>query len=92
MNETETLKQEMVKMREEISQLKSMLSVSTMPFELREQIRNEVTKGEDATTTVTRTQEIFLADLPVTLTLPVNPIGVVVLQWKGKEYKLPYIL
>lgn len=91
MNETEKLKQEIAKLREELYQLKSMLSVSTMPFELREIIRNEVTKGEDSQTAVTRVIEVDVGTIPTEITIPVNPIGIIVLQWKGKQYKLPYI-
>lgn len=69
----------------QVVDLSAMLQISTMPYDLKEIIRNEVIKGTDITAP-TRTETI--TGTPYELTLPINPNTLLVLKWRGKEYKL----
>jgi hypothetical protein len=78
-------------LKEKVKVLEDKLSLSTMPLEIREIIRAEVIKGENSDTP-TRQQTVSIGDLPVTLTLPINPTGFLVLKaTSGREYKVFYV-
>jgi hypothetical protein len=83
---------EQIKLLEDrIKVLENKLNLSTMPLEIREIIRAEVVKGENSDTP-TRQQTVSIGDLPVTLTLPINPTGFLVLKaTSGREYKVFYV-
>jgi hypothetical protein len=74
-------------LQRQIDELKKSLSDKDMPMELREIMRNEVIKDQlaenQATTTVTMSPG---GDI----TFPTPMTGVIILKWKGKEYKVPY--
>lgn len=87
--EISKLKSELETMKQQIADLQSALSIVGMPYELKEIIRNEVIKGEDSLQAPTRNETI--TGTPFDLVLPTNPVGTLVLQWRGKEYKIPYV-
>lgn len=76
-------------LKDELEQLKSMLTFSTMPFELKEIIRGEVIKSEDSLTSPT--QQLILTGEGEVITIGKLPTGVLVFQFKGKEYKIPFL-
>lgn len=86
MNNAELTK-EIETLKEEVKMLQGFLTNVGMPYELKEIIRNEVVKGEDSTQAVTQIIDIG-GDL---ITLPIQASGVLVLKWRGKEYKLLYV-
>lgn len=86
-------------MQEQIDQLKrqveeltnkvdSSFSLEGMSYNTKEIIRNEVIKGEDSITAPTRQYTVVNGQ---EITLPTNPTGILVLKWRGKEYKLFYV-
>jgi hypothetical protein len=81
------LQNQIDELRRQVEALSSMLTIQDMPYDLKEIIRNEVIKGEDSVTAVTR--DITITGTPYDLTLPVNPTGILVFNWRGKEYKIP---
>lgn len=83
------LKNEVEELKRQVNDLTIKLSVGSMPFEFKEQIRNEVIKGIDSITAVTRDEVI--ASTPYNLTVPVNPVGVLIFVSHGVEYKIPYL-
>lgn len=76
-------------LKDELEQLKSMLTFGTMPFELKEIIRGEVIKSEDSLTSPT--QQLILTGEGEVITIGKLPTGVLVFQFKGKEYKIPFL-
>ncbi len=87
--EVSKLKQEVEELKQQVKDLMAMLEVNTMPYELKEIIRNEVIKSEDSIQPLTR-EEIILG-VPTSIYVPVNPTGTLVLKWRGKEYKIFYV-
>jgi len=86
------MQEEIKILKEKVKVLEEKLQLATMPFEIKEIIRGEVIKDIDTLTASTRQQTIALPDLPVTLTLPVNPTGFLVLKaTSGREYKVFYV-
>jgi len=81
------LQQEIESLTTQVNELKSMLELNTMPYTLKEIIRNEVIKSEDSTQQLTRDEIIGLT----TITVPLNPTGTLVFKWRGKEYKIFYV-
>lgn len=88
MNNAELTK-EVESLKQQVADLQAMLSIVSMPYELKEIIRNEVIKQEDLTVAVTRT--VIIGETPTSITVPVNPTGTLVLKWRGKEYKIFYV-
>lgn len=80
--------QQLNDLQEQVKQLQDMLSVTNMPYELREIIRNEVIKNEDSTQTLTQTYNTSGGQ---TVTATKAYAGTLVLKWKGKEYIIPYL-
>jgi hypothetical protein len=79
-------------LEDRIKVLEDKLNLSTMPFEIKEIIRGEVVKDIDPLTPATRQESISIGDLPVTLTLPINPTGFLVLKaTSGREYNVFYV-
>lgn len=75
-------------LQQQIDELKQALDNRDMSMELRETIRDEVIK--DVTNT-TYTQDITITSVPVVLTgLPAVANGIVIIKWRGKEYKIPF--
>lgn len=73
-----------------ISDLEMKLAISTMPFELKEQIRSEIIKGEDSTASITRVEVIPAGG--ASITVPSNPTGTVVFKSPGgRQYTIPYL-
>jgi len=87
--EISKIKEEVATMKQQIEDLQSALSITGMPYDLKEIIRNEVIKQEDSTQAVTR--NIILSGDPESITVPTNPTGTLVLKWRGKEYKIFYV-
>jgi hypothetical protein len=83
------LQNQIDELQKQVDALSSMLTIQDMPYDLKEIIRNEVIKNEDSTTAVTRDE--IITGTPYTLNLPVNPSGVLVFKWRGKEYKIAYL-
>lgn len=83
------LQKQVDELTKQVANLTMKLGVGSMPFEFKEQIRNEVIKGIDSATAVTRSE--IVTSTPFDLTLPVNPIGVLVFISRGVEYKIPYL-
>lgn len=81
------MEQEIQQLKERIEKLERALTLSGMPYELKEIIRNEVIKGEDPT--VTLTQSYGLGETTVVAAKAYS--GVVDFEWKGRIYKIPYI-
>lgn len=71
----------------QVNQLQDMLTVTGMPYDLREIIRNEVIKNEDDTQALTEVYNVTAGSV----TAPKAYTGTLVLKWKGKEYKIPYL-
>ena len=84
MNTDERIKQ----LEEEVQALKQMLTLQGMPYELREIIRGEVIKGEDSL--ITKTQ-VYTDSRGDTVTGPKAYLGILVFEWDGKEYPVPYL-
>ena len=76
-------------LQQELKDIKSMLTFGTMPFELKEIIRGEVIKSEDGLTTPT--EQLILTGEGEVITIGKLPTGVLVFQFKGKEYKIPFL-
>lgn len=75
-------------LQRQIDDLKNQLSNVGMPMELREIMRNEVVKD---VTGETFEQSITINAVPIVLTgIPDMPDGIVIIKWRGKEYKVPY--
>lgn len=83
------LQKQVEDLTKQVQDLTIKLSVGSMPFEFKEQIRNEVIKGIDSVTAVTRQETI--SGTPYLLNLPVSPVGVLVFISRGIEYKIPYL-
>jgi hypothetical protein len=87
--EISQLKAKVSELEASILELKNMLSISGMPYDLKEIIRNEVIKAEDLVTPTSTVKNILA--VPYSLTMAVIPTGVLILKWRGKEYKLLYV-
>jgi len=74
-------------LQNEVNQLREMLNVIGMPYELKELIRNEVIKNEDSTQELTEVYNVVAGSV----TAPKAFTGALVLKWKGKEYIVPYL-
>lgn len=75
-------------LQNQIDELKQAIENNSMSMELRETMRNEVVKDVK---TDTFTQSITISAVPVVLTgIPAVANGIVILKWRGKEYKIPY--
>lgn len=83
------LKMQVKELTQQVADLTTKLGVGTMPYEFKEQIRNEVIKGIDSITAITRQETV--TSVPYDLTLPVNPTGVLVFISRGREYKIPHL-
>jgi len=81
------LQKQVADLTKQVEELTTKLSVGSMPFEFKEVIRNEVIKGIDSATAVTR--DVIVTGTPYSLTLPVNPTKILVFVSRGEEYKLP---
>lgn len=86
--EISQLQKQVSELTKQVADLTMKLGVGSMPFEFKEQIRNEVIKGIDSTAV---TQNITITGTPYNITLPVNPTGVLVFISRGVEYKIPYL-
>lgn len=73
-------------LQNQIDELKQALDNRDMSMELRETMRNEVVKDEQKyaqpTTTVTMTEGDDI-------TFPTPLSKILILKWRGKEYKIP---
>ena len=75
-------------LQQQIDELKQALDNRDMSIELRETMRNEVVKDVKSDTF---TQNITINEVPVVLTgIPAVANGIVIIKWRGKEYKVPY--
>jgi len=72
-----------------INELETLLNIETMPLTFREAIRNEVIKDVD-TLSIT-TQTITVGAGGGDIIVPKNPDAILVVNYKGRNYKVPYI-
>lgn len=74
-------------LQRQIDDLKKSLNNKDMPMDLREIIRNEVIKDEQSYAQPTTTVVMSVGDY---ITFPTPLTKIVIIKWKGKEYKVPY--
>ena len=83
------MEQRMQQLEKEVREVKEMLSITGMPYALKEIMRNEVIKQEDNITT--GLTQVYTDSGGATLTGPKAYAGRLIFKWKGREYKVPYI-
>ncbi len=90
--EIQQLREDITILTNRIAELEKGLTYSGMSFELKEVIRTQIFKGVDTLGATTRSQTVAIGDLPVVLTIPSTPSGILVLTDRaGKEYKVPIL-
>lgn len=83
------MQEKILQLEERIKALEEALNFTSMPFTLKEIIRNEVIEGID---TISPTTTAFnLTGNVQTINVSKTPLGILVLKSRGKEYKIPYI-
>lgn len=82
------MQEQLNNLQTQINDLKKQVSNKDMPIELRETIRNEVIKEEKDETQATTVTTIVALGNQVTVPTPFTKV--IVIKWKGKEYKVPY--
>lgn len=75
-------------LQQQIDELKQALTEKDMPMELREIMRNEVVKDELDYTQTTNTQSVGPDGGNVTV--PNLFTKLLIIKWRGKEYKIPF--
>ena len=76
-------------LKQKVAELESQLTNVGMPYSLKEIIRNEVILQEDSVTATT--QLVVTPTAGDDITLPRYYTSYLVFQWRGKQYKIPYI-
>lgn len=74
-------------LQQQIDDLKNQLSNTGMPMDLREIIRNEVVKDDADFAQPTTTVTMAVGN---DITFPTPLTKMLIIKWKGKEYKIPY--
>ena len=75
------------KLQDRVTELENMLSILSMPLELKENIRNQVIVGEDSSVVLTQSYSVVASavDAPVAYT------GTILLKNRGNEYVIGYL-
>lgn len=83
------MQEQISNLQNQIDELKKSLSNKDMPMELREIMRNEVVK--DQTDEAYEQAGISIPAVPIIITgVPKMNDGTLIIEWKGKQYKIPY--
>ena len=83
------MQEQINQLQKQVKELQDALTFSGMSFDTREIIRNEVIDNEDTITV--RTASITVPAGGSTFNVPAAYTGFLILKWRGKQYKVPYV-